>query len=70
MQTRGLAPHEAMEVHELLTFKTACVGKAATMRGMVQDPQLRSLLDEDINSGTKQIRELQGLVQGIANQGR
>jgi similar to spore coat protein len=62
--TQNMAVHEKMELHELLTFKTACAFKAAMMQNQVQDAQLRGLLNQDITNTRTQIQELQGLLQG------
>lgn len=44
--TRDLAVHEKLELHELLTFKTACAAKASMMQNQVQDAQLKGLLNQ------------------------
>lgn len=61
---RSLAPHETLDLHEILSFKNVCVSKAAAMQGMVNDQQLRSFLVQDVQKGQQMIRELQGLLSG------
>ncbi|MED3561300.1 hypothetical protein [Bacillus xiapuensis] len=57
--TKFLGMHEALEVHELLTFKTLCLTKAATMSGLAQDPELKAILAGDVTAGTEHIQQLQ-----------
>lgn len=55
--TLGL--HETLELHELLSFKTLCMTKSQLMSGLVQDQELKSLLDQDVNSTKGHIQQLQ-----------
>ncbi|WP_442595724.1 hypothetical protein [Neobacillus sp. D3-1R] len=57
--TKYLGIHEALELHELLTFKNLCVTKAATMSALVQDETLKNLLANDAQSGSEHISQLQ-----------
>ena len=49
MPHQQLGVHEKVELHELLTMKTVCAGKYMAMKEMVTDPQLLSLLEQDVN---------------------
>ncbi|MCR8978637.1 MULTISPECIES: hypothetical protein [Brevibacillus] len=62
MGNNGLAMHETLEVHELLTFKNVCCTKSATMQALVSDPDLQSLLQQDVQASKQHIQELQGLL--------
>ena len=46
-----ISPHEALELHELLTFKNVCATKSAAMAALVKDTELKSLLEEDLTKG-------------------
>jgi similar to spore coat protein len=59
----SIAPHEALELHELLTFKNVCATKSATMAELVKDDELKWLLNNDYNVAQAHISELQELVQ-------
>ncbi|MEH7109422.1 MULTISPECIES: DUF892 family protein [Bacillaceae] len=59
MNTQYLAPHETYELHELLTFKNICLTKSATMSGLVQDPQLKSILEQDVTKTKEQVQRIQ-----------
>lgn len=63
MPNQGLGVHEALELHELLSFKNVCVTKSSTMTNLVTDDQLKALLQEDVQSGSRHIQELQQLLQ-------
>jgi similar to spore coat protein len=57
--TKYLGLHETLDLHELLTFKNLCLTKAATMSVLVQDPELKAIMSEDVVNGTKHIQQLQ-----------
>ena len=57
--TKYLALHETLDVHELLTFKNICLTKSVTMRALVQDEELRAILDQDVTMSTGHIQRLQ-----------
>ncbi len=61
--SRSIAPHEALELHELLTFKNVCATKSATMAELVKDEELKCLLKDDFNVAQSHISELQDLVR-------
>ncbi|MDF2685822.1 MAG: hypothetical protein K0S55_1003 [Clostridia bacterium] len=64
---KKLAPHEALEIHELLTFKNVCATKAATMSSLVNDQVLKTLLQQDLSMAQSQIKELKSLIQNDNN---
>ncbi|MDQ0228953.1 DUF892 family protein [Metabacillus malikii] len=66
MDTQYLAPHETYELHELLTFKNTCLTKSATMSKLIQDSELKSILENDVTKSRDQIQRLQ---QFITNRG-
>lgn len=61
-----IAPHEALELHELLTFKNICATKSATMAALVKDDELKSILQQDFTMGKEHIKELQDLMVGAS----
>lgn len=63
MNIKDLAPHEAIELHEILTFKTLCATKTATMSGFVSDSELKTLLSKDLSLSKKHISDLNDLLQ-------
>lgn len=60
-----LAAHEALELHELLTFKTCCMTKSTTMQGLVTDARLKDLLAQDVQQSRSSIQELQGFISNM-----
>lgn len=62
----NIAPHEAFELHEILTFKNICATKSATMAGLVRDEELKTILQQDFSVTQGHIKELRNLMQGSA----
>ncbi len=56
-----LAPHETMEIHEMLNFKTICLFKSKMMQGLVFDQDLKALMQKDVEQSIKAISDLQSL---------
>jgi similar to spore coat protein len=61
MQQQPLAPHEALDLHELLNFKTLCLSKSKLMQGLVFDQDLRALMQKDVDQALQEIADLQAL---------
>ncbi|RHW42117.1 hypothetical protein D1B31_05635 [Neobacillus notoginsengisoli] len=64
--TKNLGTHEALELHEYLVFKNITLTKSATMSKLVQDGELKTILEQDAEMGVRHIETLQ---QFIANRG-
>ena len=65
--TKYMGLHETLEVHELLVFKNLCLTKSVAMSGLVQDPELKSILTNDVKSGTKFVQRLQEFITDGSN---
>ncbi|MDB4896990.1 MAG: yraG [Firmicutes bacterium] len=63
MQEQRLAPHESMEIHELLNFKTICLAKSKLMQGLVFDKELKALMQADVEQSKRAIQDLATLYQ-------
>ncbi|NHN34926.1 spore gernimation protein GerQ [Paenibacillus agricola] len=61
MNQQGLAPHESMELHEALNFKTLCLAKSKLMQGLVFDQDLKALMQKDVEQSIQAIGELQAI---------
>lgn len=57
------ALHETLEVHELAAFKTVCMTKSKTMRGLVSDEELKRILQEDADVSARQLQELEAVLK-------
>lgn len=66
MNQNGMAPHESIELHELLTFKNVCLTKALTMSLLVSDEELKSILKQDAASTQEHIEELRAFLEQSA----
>ncbi|WP_458412815.1 hypothetical protein ACNQFZ_18695 [Schinkia sp. CFF1] len=60
--TRYMGLHETLEVHELLVFKNLCLTKAVAMSGLVQDPGLKAIFDDDVTAGSQFVQRLRELI--------
>jgi len=63
MIKQGVAPHESVEIHELLVFKNICMTKSITMSPLVSDEELKAILQQDVSLSQAQIQELAGLME-------
>lgn len=54
--------HETLDLHELLVFKNLCLTKSSTMTGLVQDQELRDILEQDTLKTRRQVERLQSLL--------
>lgn len=57
-----LGMHETLDLHELLTFKNLCLTKSTTMGALVQDEELKTILENDAAIGQRHIEQLQQLI--------
>lgn len=57
----SLAPHEALEIHEAINFKTLCLAKSKLMQGLVFDQELRALMEKDVQQTIQAIADLQSV---------
>lgn len=62
MNIANQALHETLEVHELAASKTVALTKAKTMQLLVSDPELKQILQHDVQVSTQQLHELSGLL--------
>lgn len=61
MTEPSLAPHESMEIHELLNFKTLSLAKSKMMQGLVFNQELKALMEKDVQQSIKSIHDLERL---------
>jgi similar to spore coat protein len=63
MATKNLAMHEKLEVHEVLLFKTSCVKKGTAMLELVEDKDLKKILEEDVEASTNAVKKLSKILE-------
>ncbi|MEF3305079.1 spore gernimation protein GerQ [Paenibacillus sp. GYB003] len=61
MQAQPLAPHEALDIHEAINFKTLCLAKSKLMQGLVFDKELKQLLQKDVEQSTRALDDLKAV---------
>lgn len=54
--------HETLDLHEIATFKTICMTKSKLMQKLVSDPDLKHILQRDVQTSTLQLKELNELL--------
>ncbi|MDR6879605.1 hypothetical protein [Bacillus sp. 3255] len=59
------ALHELLEVHEMAAFKTVCMTKSKTMQALVTDPELKQILQQDVQLSQQQLQELGGVLSKV-----
>ena len=62
------ALHETLEVHELAAFKTIGMTKSKTMKGLLSDPELKDILQQDVDLSTRQLQELAAIMTRAVEQ--
>ncbi|WP_068784183.1 hypothetical protein [Paenibacillus phocaensis] len=62
MNIANQALHETLEVHELAASKTIALTKAKAMQLLVSDPELKQILQHDVQVSTQQLHKLSGLL--------
>ncbi|OZB98460.1 spore gernimation protein GerQ [Paenibacillus sp. XY044] len=63
MKDLPLAPHESLDLHEVLNFKTLCAAKSKLMQGIVFDQELKALMQKDVEQSTQAITELKAVYE-------
>ncbi|AYV66392.1 MULTISPECIES: spore gernimation protein GerQ [Niallia] len=59
MERKSFAPHESLDLHEVINFKTLCVAKSKLMQGLVFDEDLKKLMQKDVEQSIQALSELQ-----------
>lgn len=62
MEPSSLGLHETMEIHEVLNFKTDSAMRSKLMQGVVQNKDLKRLLEQDVRESTKAMKDLRSLL--------
>ncbi|GIQ68736.1 hypothetical protein DUZ99_14125 [Xylanibacillus composti] len=63
------ALHEALELHEITAFKTLCLTKSKTMKGLVSDERLKQIMQQDVDLSTRQLQELREVLTKAKQRG-
>ncbi|MCR6104923.1 hypothetical protein HXA34_01300 [Salipaludibacillus agaradhaerens] len=54
----NIGVHEALELHELMKFKSLCLTKATVMQGLVSDNELKDIMKEDVGASKRHLADL------------
>ncbi len=69
LMNTSLGAHETLELHEIAAFKTLCLTKSKTMQMLVTDPELKMLMQQDVQLSSRQLQELDGFLAQAAAPG-
>lgn len=61
MDGSKLAPHEAMEIHELINFKTICLAESKLLQGLCFSDELKALMAKDVQQSKRALEDLMDL---------
>lgn len=62
MNNNTISPREALDLHEIISFKVLCATKAATINALVQDEELKNMMDLDVATTKEHLKELRDLI--------
>jgi similar to spore coat protein len=68
LETNYMGLHETHEIHELLMFKNLCLTKSTTMGALVQDQELKNILQSDVSATQQQVQRLQEFITNRGGQ--
>ncbi|MFH0347113.1 spore gernimation protein GerQ [Bacillus vallismortis] len=63
MDHHTLAAHEAVDLHEIVNFKTLCITKSKLMQGLVFDQDLKDLMQKDVQQSIQDLTDLQAVYE-------
>ncbi|MGY0433676.1 spore gernimation protein GerQ [Bacillus rugosus] len=63
MDHQTLAAHEAVDLHEIVNFKTLCIAKSKLMQGLVFDQYLKDLMQKDVQQSIQDLTDLQAVYE-------
>ncbi|MCY9375623.1 MULTISPECIES: hypothetical protein [Bacillus] len=63
MDHQTLAAHEAVDLHEIVNFKTLCIAKSKLMQGLVFDQELKDLMQKDVQQSIQDLTDLQAVYE-------
>ncbi|KJJ41902.1 MULTISPECIES: hypothetical protein [Bacillus] len=63
MDHQTLAAHEAVDLHEIVNFKTLCIAKSKLMQGLVFDQDLKDLMQKDVQQSIQDLTDLQAVYE-------
>lgn len=63
MDNSKVAPHETLQIHELLTLENLTLTKTITMLPLVTDPELKDIMQNEVQTVQQHIEDLRNLMQ-------
>lgn len=63
MDNNNTASHEVLQIHEILTLKNLAITKVVTMLPLVKDPELKEIMQNEIQTVQQHIEDLRNIIQ-------
>lgn len=63
MDDKKMAPHEGLQISELLTMKNLSLTKAITMQPLITDEELKNIAQQHIGTNEGHIKELKDIIE-------
>ena len=60
--------HEIVDLRELINFKGCCLTEAKTRLSLVENPELKVLVEQSVQQGTSSVQQMQSLLTVAATQ--
>ncbi|MGN7475450.1 hypothetical protein ACH34J_17005 [Bacillus velezensis] len=64
------ALHELLEIQEMASFKSLCLTKSKTMKALASDPQLKEIMQQDVDTSTRQLQEFASILSDAQHEMR
>nr|MDH3076211.1 hypothetical protein [Bacillus velezensis]MDH3097781.1 hypothetical protein [Bacillus velezensis] len=64
------ALHELLEIQEMASFKSLCLTKSKTMKALVSDPRLKEIMQQDVDTSTRQLQEFASILSDAQHEMR
>lgn len=65
LKTTGMAPHELLELHEILTNEAAAAQKMQASMAAIKDTELRAFVRDAVLSRQKRVNEIERLISRV-----
>lgn len=63
MDDKKMAPHEGLQINELLTMKNLSMTKSVTMQPLITDEELKGIAKQHISTNEEHIKELRDIIE-------
>ena len=65
IRTKGMAPHEMLELHEILTSEAAAAQKMQASMAIVNDPELQAFMQDAVAARQRRVTQIETLISNV-----